>query len=146
MKVILLQDVKGTGKKGDVAEVSVGYAQNFLLKKGLAKEATSTGINEVNQKKAATSFHRAEEIKAMKELAAKMKGAEVNIPLKVGANGKTFGSVSAAQVAAALTQKGFDVDKKCIKMEAFKAIGSYTADVRLMENVSTSIKVNVIAQ
>ena len=68
MKVILTKDVKGTGKKGDVAEVSDGYARNFLIKKGLATEATSTGINETNQRKAADAYHKAEEVKAMKEL------------------------------------------------------------------------------
>ena len=111
MKVILTKDVKGTGKKGDVAEVSDGYARNFLIKKGLATEATSTGINETNQRKAADAFHKAEEVKAMKELAAGMKGAEVSVPIKVGANGKTFGSVSGAQVAAALSEQGFDRQK-----------------------------------
>ncbi len=146
MKVILTKDVKGTGKKGDVAEVSDGYARNFLIKKGLATEATSTGINETNQKKAADAFHKAEEVKAMKELAAKMKGAEVSVPIKVGANGKTFGSVSSAQVAAALFEKGFEIDKKCIKMDAIKAVGTYNAEIRLMENVSVGVKVNVIAE
>ena len=68
MKVILKADVKGTGKKGDVVEVADGYGRNFLLKKGLAELATASGINEVNQKKAAAEFHKAEEIKAMKEL------------------------------------------------------------------------------
>ena len=146
MKVILTKDVKGTGKKGDVAEVSDGYARNFLIKKGLATEATSTGINETNQRKAADAFHKAEEVKAIKELAAGMKGAEVSVPIKVGANGKTFGSVSGAQVAAALSEQGFDIDKKCIKMDAVKAVGTYNAEIRLMENVSVSVKVNVVAE
>ena len=112
MKVILTADVKGSGKKGDVVEVSDGYARNFLIKKGLAKEATASGVNEANQKKAADAFHKAEEIKAMKDLAAKMKGTEVSVPIKVGENGKTFGSVTSAQVVAALAQKGFDIEKK----------------------------------
>ena len=142
MKVILTKDVKGTGKKGDVAEVSDGYARNFLIKKGLATEATSTGINETNQKKAADAYHKAEEVKAMKELAAKMKGTEVTVPIKVGANGKTFGSVTGAQVAG----KGFDIDKKCIRLDAVKAVGTYTAEIRLMENVNVSVKVNVTAE
>lgn len=146
MKVILTKDVKGTGKKGDVAEVSDGYARNFLIKKGLATEATSTGINETNQKKAADAYHKAEEVKAMKELAAKMKGTEVAVPIKVGANGKTFGSVTGAQVAAALAGKGFDIDKKCIRLDAVKAVGTYTAEIRLMENVNVSVKVNVTAE
>lgn len=146
MKVILTADVKGSGKKGDVVEVSDGYARNFLIKKGLAKEATASGVNEANQKKAADAFHKAEEIKAMKDLAAKMKGTEVSVPIKVGENGKTFGSVTSAQVVAALTQKGFDIEKKCVKMDAAKTIGSYTAEIRLMENVSVSVKVHVVAE
>ena len=146
MKVILTKDVKGTGKKGDVAEVSDGYARNYLIKKGLATEATSTGINETNQKKAADAYHKAEEVKAMKELAAKMKGTEVTVLIKVGANGKTFGSVTGAQVAAALAGKGFDIDKKCIRLDAVKAVGTYTAEIRLMENVNVSVKVNVTAE
>ena len=75
-----------------------------------------------------------------------MKGAEVSVPIKVGANGKTFGSVSGAQVAAALSEQGFDIDKKCIKMDAVKAVGTYNAEIRLMENVSVSVKVNVVAE
>ena len=138
MKVILTADVKGSGKKGDVVEVSDGYARNFLIKKGL--------VNEANQKKAADAFHKAEEIKAMKDLAAKMKGTEVSVPIKVGENGKTFGSVTSAQVVAALAQKGFDIEKKCVKMDAAKTIGSYTAEIRLMENVSVSVKVHVVAE
>ena len=88
MKVILKVDVKGSGKKGDIIEVSDGFAKNFLFKKGLAEAATASGINEVNQKKAAEQFHRAEEIKATKELAEKLKGQSVDIGLKVGENGK----------------------------------------------------------
>lgn len=145
MKVILTADVKGSGKKGDVVEVSDGYARNFLIKKGLATEATASGMNEANQKKAADAFHKAEEVKAMKELAARMKGAEVSVPVKVGANGKTFGSVTGAQIAAALKEQGFDVDKKCVKTEALKALGSYDAEIRLMENVFVTVKVNVVA-
>ena len=145
MKVILTSDVKGSGKKGDVVEVSDGYARNFLIKKGLATEATTAGVNEANQKKAADAFHKAEEVKAMKELAAKMKGAEVSVPVKVGANGKTFGSVTGAQIAAALKEQGFDVDKKCVKAEALKALGTYDAEIRLMENVFVNVKVNVVA-
>ena len=146
MKVILTKDVKGTGKKNDVIEVSDGYARNCLFKKKLAIEATSTEINAVQNKLKAQEFHKAEEIKKWKELAAKMKGTEVTVPIKVGANGKTFGSVTGAQVAAALAGKGFDIDKKCIRLDAVKAVGTYTAEIRLMENVNVSVKVNVTAE
>ena len=145
MKVILKADVKGSGKKGDIIEVSDGFAKNFLLKKGLAETATASGINEATQKKAAEQFHKAEKIKATQDLAARLKGQSVNVGIKVGENGKVFGSVTSAQVAAALSEKGFDIDKKKIQMTAAKALGSFEAEVRLMENVSAKITVNVVA-
>ncbi len=145
MKVILKADVKGSGKKGDILEVSDGYAKNFLIKKGLAEAATASGINEVNQKKAAQAFHKAEEIKAMKDLAAKLNGQSVEVGLKVGENGKVFGSVGAANVAAALAAKGFEIDKKIIRMDSVKTLGSLSVEIRLMENVTAKITVNVVA-
>jgi large subunit ribosomal protein L9 len=145
MKVILKADVKGTGKKGDIVEVSDGYGKNFLVKKGLAEIATASGINEVNQKKAAAEFHKAEEIKAMKELASKLNGQTVSVKIKVGENGKLFGSVTSQNVAQALTEKGFDIDKKKIRMDSVKALGVIETEIRLMENVSAKIKVSVEA-
>lgn len=146
MKVILKADVKGSGKKGDVIEVSDGYAQNFLLKKGLAEVATASGINEVAQKRTAEAYHKAENIKAQKELAAKLNGIEVIVTIKVGENGKVFGSVTTAQIASALSEKGFDIDKKKINMKtAIKTLGVFTVEIRLMEGVTTKINVNVQA-
>lgn len=145
MKVILKADVKGTGKKGDIVEVSDGYGKNFLVKKGLAELATASGINEVNQKKAAAEFHKAEEIKAMKELASKLNGQTVTVKIKVGENGKLFGSVTSQNVAQALTEKGFTIDKKKIRMDSVKALGVIEAEIRLMENISAKIKVSVEA-
>lgn len=143
MKVLLNADVKGTGKKGDVVEVADGYGRNFLLKKGLASPATAANVNEAAQKKAAAQFHRAEEIKALQALAAKLDGQSVTVKIKTGENGKTFGSVTASHVATALAEAGFDVDKKKIKMDAVKTVGSFTAEIRLMENVSAKITVVV---
>ena len=145
MKVILKADVKGTGKKGDIVEVSDGYGKNFLVKKGLAEIATASGINEVNQKKAAAEFHKAEEIKAMKELANKLNGQIVSVKIKVGENGKLFGSVTSQNVAQALSEKGFDIDKKKIRMDSVKVLGVIEAEIRLMENISAKIKVSVEA-
>lgn len=146
MKVILKADVKGSGKKGDVIEVSDGYAQNFLLKKGLAEVATASGINEVAQKRTAEAYHKAENIKAQKELAAKLNGIEVIVTIKVGENGKVFGSVTTAQIASALSEKGFDIDKKKINMKtAIKTLGVFAVEIRLMEGVTTKINVNVQA-
>ena len=146
MKVILKADVKGTGKKGDIVEVSDGYGKNFLVKKGLAEIATASGINEVTQKKAAAEFHKAEEVKAMKELAAKLNGQNVSVKIKVGENGKMFGSVTTQNVASALSEKGFDIDKKKIKMEPVKTLGTFPAEIRLMENVTAKISFVVVAQ
>ena len=145
MKVILKADVKGTGKKGDIVEVSDGYGKNFLVKKGLDELATASGINEVNQKKAAAEFHKAEEIKAMKELASKLNGQTVTVKIKVGENGKLFGSVTSQNVAQALTEKGFTIDKKKIRMDSVKTLGVVEAEIRLMENISAKIKVSVEA-
>ena len=145
MKVILKSDVKGSGKKGDIIEVSDGFAQNFLLKKGLAEIATASGINEITQRKAADQFHKAEELKAMKELAAALNGKTVEVGIKTGENGKVFGSVTSASVAAALEKEGFQIDKKKIQMAAVKTTGIFDAEIRLMESVSAKIKVRVAA-
>lgn len=145
MKVILKADVKGSGKKGDIIEVSDGFAQNFLLKKGLAEIATASGINEITQRKAADQFHKAEELKAMKELAAALNGKTVEVGIKTGENGKVFGSVTSASVAAALEKEGFQIDKKKIQMAAVKTTGTFDVEIRLMESVSAKIKVHVTA-
>lgn len=146
MKVILTADVKGTGKKGDVVEVADGYGRNFLVKKGLAKVATASNVHDAAQKKAAQEFHRAEEVKALKALAAELEGKSVTVKIKAGENGKVFGSVTTAHVAAALAAAGYDIDKKKIKAESVKTLGTFPAEVRLMEGVSAKITFVVEAQ
>ena len=147
MKVILKQDVKGTGKKGDLVEVSDGYARNFLLKKGLAEIATASGINEITQRRVAEEYHRAEYIKAQKELASKLQGQEVTVAIKAGENGRVFGSVTTAHIASALSATGYDIDKKKISLkENIKNVGDFEAEVRLMEGVISKIKVKVVAE
>ncbi len=145
MKVLLKADVKGTGKKGDVVEVADGYGRNFLIKKGLAQAATASNVHEAAQKKAAAEFHKAEEIKALKELAAQLEGKTVAVKIKTGENGKMFGSVNSQHVAASLAEMGFDIDKKKIKMESVKTLGSLPAEIRLMEGVTAKITVSVQA-
>ena len=145
MKVILKQDVKGSGKKGDVIEVSDGYAKNFLLKKGLAEIATAGGINEAAQKRNADAYHKAENIKALKELAAKIDGTTVDVHIRTGGNGKAFGSVTTADIASALSELGYEIDKKKITIkEAIKNVGLADAEVRFMEGATAKIKVNVL--
>jgi len=144
MKIILLQDVKGQGKKGDVLDVNEGYARNFLIKKGFAEAATSTKINELAQKKSAESFHKQEELKAMRALAAEVKDKPFTVRIKVGANGKVFGSVTAADIAESLKAAGYDVDKKKVALESpIKNVGDYNCTLKLAEGVSTVIKVLV---
>lgn len=146
MKVLLTADIKGTGKKGEVVEVADGYGRNFLIKKGLATVATTANVHQAKQQKEAELFHKAEEVKALKALAEKLNGKSVTVAIKTGENGKTFGSVTASHVASALSELGFDIDKKKIKMDAVKTLGVYSAEVRLMEGVSAKITVTVTAQ
>ncbi len=145
MKVILKADVKGSGKKGEVIEVSDGYAKNFLLKKGLAEIATAGGINEAHQKRTAEQYHKEESEKALKALAAELKGKKVTVAIRAGENGKVFGSVTTAQIAAALSELGYEVDKKKIAVkEPIKTIGTAEAEVRLMEGAVAKITVEVV--
>lgn len=145
MKVILKADVKGTGKKGEILEVSDGFAKNFLLKKNLAEEATASSVNEINQKKKAQEFHKAEELKSMQALAASLKDKKVTLSIKTGENGKLFGSVTSAQIAQALQDIGYTVDKKKIQLkDPIKLLGAYPVVIRLMEKVETKIIVEVV--
>ena len=145
MKVILLQDVKGSGKKNDVIEVSDGYARNFLIKKGLAEEATAVKINSLNIKKGAEDFHRQEEIKALKEEAKKLNGTQITLKIKCGENGKVFGSVTAKEIADELTALGYSVDKKrVILKDPIKLLGVYAVDVKFLPEVIAKIKVEVV--
>lgn len=146
MRVILLKDVKGQGKKGDVIDVSDSYARNFLIKGGYAEQATAVKINDIAQKKAAADFHKAEELKASRELAAELKGKKFTIKVKAGTGGRLFGSVTAADVAAALAEGGYTVDKKKIVLSSpLREAGSYDVELRLFEGVSAKIIVLVEA-
>ena len=145
MKVIFLKDVKGSGKKGEIAEVSDGYARNFLIKKGLAEEATAVKINSLNIKKGAEDFHRQEEIKALKEEAKKLNGTQITLKIKCGENGKVFGSVTAKEIADELTVLGYTVDKKrVILKDPIKLLGVYAVDVKFLPDVIAKIKVEVV--
>ncbi len=145
MKVILKADVKGSGKKGDLLEVSDGYAKNFLLKKGLAEAATASGINEISQRRTADAFHKAENEKALRALAKELDGKQVTVAIRAGENGKVFGSVTTLQVASALAELGYEIDKKKISFkDAVKTLGAFDAEVRLMEGVIAKIVVNVV--
>ena len=144
MKVILLQDVKGQGKKGEVVDVNEGYARNFLIKKGYAEAATANKLNDLTQKKAAADYHKAEEIKATKALAEEIKGKTFIVKIKAGQNGKVFGSVTGANISDALLAAGYNVDKKKIILpQPIKTLGTYDIELKLMEGVSSKIIVVV---
>lgn len=146
MRVILLKDVKGQGKKGDVVDVSDSYARNYLIKGGYAEAATAVKINDIAQKKAAADFHKSEELKAARALAAELKGKSFVIKVKAGTGGRLFGSVTAADVAQALAEGGYTVDKKKIVLSSpLREAGSYDVELKLFEGVSSKISVRVEA-
>ena len=145
MKVVLLQDVKGQGKKGEIVDVNEGYARNFLIKKGFAEAATASKINDINQKKAAADYHKAEEIKAMQALAKEINGKLFTVKIKAGLKGKVFGSVTGANISDALQEAGYNVDKKKIVLpQPIKLVGEYEIELKLMEGISSKIKINVV--
>ena len=145
MKVILLADVKSQGKKGEVIEVSDGYANNFLLKKGLAIKATTQAVNEMKNRDAAEAFRLAEELKAAKASAAVIEGKTVKLTAKAGAGGKIFGSVTAKEVAEVIHKElGVELEKRKISLETdIKAVGTYTAEVKLYNGVTAKVYVMV---
>jgi len=141
MKVILLQDVKGQGKKNQIIEVSDGYARNCLFKKGLALEATATAQNEAKQKDAAEKKRAADELAAAKARATELSGQVIKIPVKCGSAGKMYGSVTTTEIGEAL---GVDRRKVVIK-DTIRAVGMYEAEVKLHAGVSAKVKLNVVA-
>lgn len=144
MKVVLLKDVKGSGKAGDIIEAKDGFARNFLIKNGLAKEADAQAINDTNNKKAAAEFHRKEQLKANKELRIALDGKAVSIAVKCGEGGKFFGSVTNKEVAEKLSELGFNIDKKKIVLASnIKAVGAYPVTVKISAEETAKIKVNV---
>lgn len=147
MKVILTKDVKGTGKKGDLANVSDGYARNFLFPKGFAQEATKQNITIIEQKKAAAEHQKALDEKAARDFANELNTKEVVVKLKAGANGKLFGSVNTKDVADAFNaQYNMSIDKKKLVLkESIKACGTYPVDIKLYPNISATINVVVKA-
>lgn len=146
MKVIFLQDVKGSGKKGEVKNVADGYARNMLLPKGYAVEATAQNMSKLQGQQSSAQHKIDLEIQAAKEAASKINGKKVNIKAKAGSNGKLFGSVTAGNVADAISEQlAVKVDKKKIVLSTdIKNFGSYTAVVKLYNGISETIDVEVV--
>ncbi len=148
MKVILLQDVKSLGKKGEIVNVSDGYARNFVLPKKLGVEANTSNMNDLKLQKANADEVAQEQLEAARELAALLETKEVVLKMKSGEGGRAFGSVSSKEIAAAAkTQCGLELDKKKIQLpEAIKALGIYEVNVRLHTKVTGRLKVKVVEE
>ncbi|WP_160693036.1 50S ribosomal protein L9 [Clostridium sp. C2-6-12] len=147
MKVILLQDVKRVGKKGEVIEASDGYARNFLFPRKLAQEASDANMHILNNKKENERKQKLAELEAAQKLAGELKGKEVKITAKTGDSGKLFGAITSKDVAELIKQQyKIEIDKKKIVMDTIKLAGGYEIDVKLYPEVSTKMKVIIVPQ
>lgn len=147
MKVVLLQDVKGQGKKGAVVNVSDGYARNFLFPKKLATEATASALNDLKGKEEAFAYKKETELAEAKAMQEKLNGLSVTINAKAGANNRLFGSVTNKDVAEALLkQHHIKIDKRRFEMEDIKNVGTFTVSVKLYPDIAGKLTVSVKAQ
>jgi len=145
MKVILTEDVKSLGKKGEIVEVSDGYARNFILKKKKGLEANSKNLNDLKLKKANEDRIAQEQYEAAKELGKEIEAGKIEVSIKTGEGGKAFGSVSSKEIAAEVkSQMDLDIDKKKIQLkEPIKTLGTHTVSIRLHPQVTADLKVVV---
>ena len=145
MKVILLENVKSLGKKGEIVNVNDGYARNFILPKKLGVEATGKNLNDLKLQKNNEKKVAQENLDAAKELAAELSAGKVELAIKVGEGGRTFGSVSSKEIAVAVKdQMQLDIDKKKIQLtESIKSLGTHIVTVKLHPEVSAELKVVV---
>lgn len=145
MKVILLEDVKALGKKGEIVNVNDGYARNFILPKKLGLEATGKNLNDLKLQKNNQEKIAKENLEAAKKLAAELEATKVELKIKVGEGGRVFGSVSSKEIAAAAkSQLKIEIDKKKIQQkEAIKSLGTHLVPVKLHPEVTAELKVIV---
>ncbi len=148
MKVILLDNIKGVGKKDEIINAADGYARNFLFPKKLAVEANAENMSKLNNKKEAASYKKDVEKQAAEELAKKIKGIILKIKVKSGENGKIFGSVTSKEISDNLKiQYNFNIDKKKIELkDTIKTLGSFNVPIKLFEGVIAQLKVEVISE
>ena len=147
MKVILTQDGKGQGKKGQLVEVSDGYGRNFLLPRGLAKEANNTNINIMEGQAASAEYKRQQEVEHAQALVKELKELTVELKAKAGENGKLFGSITSKDVADALSkQHNIKIDKKKFVLpDGIKSLGALVVDIKVYAGSTAKLKVNVTA-
>lgn len=147
MKVILTQDVKGSGKKGEIINVAEGYARNFLFPKNLAMEASDGNLKEVARQKAELLQKKAEELGNARLLAKQLEKVNITLAVKIGEGGKLFGSVSTKDIGAELEKKyGLEIDKRKIELEGpIKNLGTHKAAIKIHPEVTANIDIKVIA-
>ena len=148
MKVILQQDVKGQGKKGQLVEVSEGYGRNFLLPKKFAIEATAVNLNVAKAKAGSAARKKAQDTDEAKLMASQLSKIEVTIPVKIGENGRLFGSVGGKDVAEVLKKKhNIDIDKRKITLKTeVTGVGTYEAVIKVHPEITSTIKINIAAE
>lgn len=145
MEVILLEDVKNVGKKGEIVKVNDGFARNVLIKKKQAVEASNKNRNDLKLKKANDERIAAENLEAAKELGKKIEASSITVSIKLGEGGKTFGSVSSKEIAEEVkAQLNFDIDKKKVQLkDAIKTVGEHDVKIKLHPQVTAVLKVKV---
>ncbi len=148
MKVILLDNIKGVGKKDEVINASDGYARNFLFPKKLAVEANAENMSKLNNKKEANNYRKDLEKQEAQEIAKKLKGILLKMRVKAGENGKIFGGVTAKEISENLkTQYNMEIDKKKVDLkEPIKTLGSFQVNIKLYEGVVGTLKLEVISE
>jgi len=148
MEVILLEDVKNVGKKGDVCTVNDGFGRNVLIKKKQAIEATGKNLNDLKLKKANDDKIAAENLEAAKQLAKQIEQESITVSIKVGEGGKTFGSISSKEIAEEVkAQLGHDVDKKKVMLkDAIKSVGEFDVNIKVHTQVTATLKVKVVGK
>ncbi len=146
MQIVLLEDVKSLGKKGEIVKVNEGYARNFILPKKLGVEATPKNLNDLKLKKANEEKVAAQQLAAAKELGGKLEKSSVTLSIKAGENGKAFGSVSGKEISKAVQEQlGLEIDKKKLVLaEPLKTFGTHEVPVKLHRDVTVKLAVKVV--
>lgn len=144
MRVILIKDLKGKGKAGDIIDVNPSYAMNVLVKQGIAKEANKSNLNDHKGQVEAKAFHHGELIKSYQEIANRIRNKAYNFTLNVGANGKAFGSITKTEILNALNADGIKLEKNQIKdFPSIKSVGEYKITLQFIKEVSVDIIASV---
>ena len=143
MKVLLIKDVKGLGKAGEIKNAKDGYARNYLIPKGFAKLATDEVVKEWQEEQKRKEEELKKELEKLNELKEKIESITLTIKHKLGANGQLYGAITNKEVAEHLKEKGIEIDKKHIDMKQIKTVGEYTVDVKLGHGIHAKLKLIV---